>query len=192
MLTGAGSAGRGGARPSPPVSDAGHAAAPERRYRRFGTHNLRIGFRRWRRSRPFWAGVWTLLGGGLIAYVPGTAFKFALMPGSLIWAGILVGVIIVIFGLFLWVQPSIRYLLGVLIILFSLFSFITSDFGGLLLGMLLGLVGGSLAMAWIPNAPPTRRERRRARKLAAAEVELTGRAAPSGVAAGKAPAHPAR
>lgn len=113
-------------------------------------HRARHGFRHWRRRRPFWAGLWAILGGAFIAYVPGTAFKFSLVPGSLIWLGVLVGVLIAIFGLFLWLQPNLRYLLGTLIIVFSLGSFMSSDFGGLLVGMLLGLVAGALAIAWTP------------------------------------------
>lgn len=110
----------------------------------------RRAFRKWRRQRPFWAGVWAIVGGAVIAYVPGTAFKFSLVPGSLIWVGVLVGVLIIMFGLFLWLQPDLRYLLGTLIIVFSLGSFMSSDFGGLLLGMLLGLIGGAMAVAWAP------------------------------------------
>lgn len=110
----------------------------------------RQAFRQWRRRRPFWAGLWAILGGAIIAYVPGTAFKFSLVPGSLIWLGVLVGVLVAIFGLFLWLQPSLRYLLGTLIIVFSLGSFMSSDFGGLLVGMLLGLIAGALAIAWTP------------------------------------------
>jgi hypothetical protein len=32
------------------------------------------GFRNWRRQRPFWAGVWAILGGAIVAFVPGTSF----------------------------------------------------------------------------------------------------------------------
>ena len=110
----------------------------------------RHAFRQWRRRRPFWAGLWAILSGAIIAYVPGTAFKFSLVPGSLVWLGVLVGLLIGVFGLFLWLQPSLRYLLGTLIIVFSLGSFMSSDFGGLLVGMLLGLIAGALALAWTP------------------------------------------
>ena len=125
----------------------------------------RLAFRNWRRSRPFWAGVWAMLGGFLIAYVPATAFKFFLIANSSLVIGVLVGVLVGVFGLMLWFARPLRVLLGVLILLLSLVSFLTSDFGGLLLGMLMGLVGGSLALAWVP-AKTTWRQRRRARKLA--------------------------
>lgn len=139
----------------------------------------RLGFRRFRRTRPFWAGFWTMLSGVVVGYVPGTSFKFVFATGNLIWAGVLVGVLIGVLGLFLWIQPMLRYVLGVFIILLSLLSFITSDFGGFFIGMLMGILGGSLAIAWMSNPPPSRRERRRQRRFAteAQGVELMGSAA---------------
>ena len=135
--------------------------------RRHRLHVARVAFRNWRHSRPFWAGVWTMLGGFLIAYVPATAFKFLLIANGSLIIGILVGAIVGFFGLMLWFARPLRVLLGVLILLLSLVSFFTSDFGGLLLGMLMGLIGGSLALAWVPTKT-TWRQRRRARKLAKA------------------------
>lgn len=42
-------------------------------------------------------------------------------------------------------------MLGFLIITLSLASFITSNLGGFLLGMLLAMFGGAMAMAWTPR-----------------------------------------
>lgn len=109
-----------------------------------------VRFRTWRQGRPFWAGVWTVIGGSLVGFVPGTGFKFVFIPNGLIWLGILVGVLIAVCGLFLWIQPELRRLLGVVIMLLAFASFVTSDFGGLLFGMLLTLLGGSLALSWTP------------------------------------------
>ena len=134
-------------------------------------HRARIAFRNWRRSRPFWAGVWAMLGGTIIAYVPATAFKLLLVANASLIIGILVGALVGFFGLMLWFARPLRILLGVLIVMLSLISFLTSDFGGLLIGMLMGLVGGSLALAWVPTKV-TWRQRRRARRarVAAAAV----------------------
>ncbi len=142
--------------------------AAERRHR---VRTARLAFRRWRHGRPFWAGVWTMLGGAVIAYVPGTAFKLVLVASASLVVGILVGVLVAFFGLMLWFAQPLRVLLGVLILLLSLLSFFTSDFGGLLLGMLLGLVGGSLALAWVP-AKQTRRQRRQTREPAQPGADL--------------------
>jgi hypothetical protein len=147
-------------------------------------HAARMAFRRWRRTRPFWAGVWAMLGGALIAYVPATAFKLLLVANSSLIIGILVGALVGVFGLMLWFARPLRVLLGVLIVLLSLVSFFTSDFGGLLLGMLMGLIGGSLAIAWVPTKV-TWRQRRRARKRAVAGEE------PSPAAASELPAETA-
>lgn len=138
----------------------------------------RIAFRNWRRSRPFWAGLWAMLGGVFIAYVPGTALKFVLIANASIVIGTLVGAVIGFFGLMLWFSRSLRILLGVLILLLSLASFFTSDFGGLFVGMLMGLIGGSLALAWVPTKT-TWRQRRRARKLAQAGGSSTEAPAPA-------------
>ena len=118
-----------------------------------GLQGARIRFRVWRRTRPFWAGLWTMVGGAVIAYVPATAFRFMMFGGTLLWAGITVGVLVAVFGLFLWVQPQYRSLLGVLIVVLSLLSFFTSDFGGFFIGMLVAMVGGSMALAWTVATP---------------------------------------
>ncbi len=68
--------------------------------RRWTPHALRLRFRHWRRTRPFWAGVWTLLGGVIITYGPATAFKVILVSGTAVWLGMLVGVVIGVLGLF--------------------------------------------------------------------------------------------
>jgi uncharacterized protein DUF6114 len=113
--------------------------------------DARVAFRRWRRTRPFWAGVWSILSGTILAYVPATSFKFLLLPGSLLWVGVLVGTLVAVFGVLLWVQPQFRVILGVLIVLLAMVSFITSDFGGFLVGMLTGIIGGSMGAAWVPR-----------------------------------------
>ena len=143
------------------------AVAEPLRRERHPMHAARLAFRRWRHSRPFWGGVWAMLGGALIAYLPATAFRLILIASGSVLFGILVGVLVGFFGLLLWLTPQLRVILGILILVLSLGSFFTSDFGGLILGMLMGLIGGSLALAWVPTKV-TWRQRRRARKLAAA------------------------
>jgi hypothetical protein len=111
---------------------------------------VRHAFRAWRRTRPFWGGLWTILGGLIILYLPATAYKFVIASGTSVWLGILVGVLIVVFGLFLWFAPSERHLMGVMIEIAALVSFVTSDLGGFLVGMLLAIIGGALGFSWVP------------------------------------------
>ena len=168
-------------RKKPTVSTSTDAATTPQlrpRPRRHAVATARSRFRRWRRSRPFWAGVWAMAGGGVIAYVPGTAFRLVLVSNGSLVLGVLVGALVGAFGLMLWFLRPVRVILGVLILLLSLVSFFTSDFGGLLLGMLLGLVGGSMALAWVP-AKTGRRQRRAALHELVPEVALAAGGEPA-------------
>lgn len=133
---------------------------PVRDYARFGVHNARRAFRLWRRSRPFWAAVIALVGGLPMWYFPSKAVQFLFVTQTPIWAGILVGVLVEFFAVMLLVQPQFRTMYGMFVVLLSLLSFITSDFGGLFIGMLLGILGGSLALAWTPVMGKTKRQRK--------------------------------
>ena len=124
-----------------------------RQYWRYGLHNTRLAFRRWRRSRPFWGGFWTLLGGAIIAYLPTMAIKLILASGTTVLVAMLVGILIFIFGLFLWFASYLRQIVGVLIVLLALASLITSNLGGFLIGMIFAMIGGSLGFAWVPTEP---------------------------------------
>ena len=110
----------------------------------------RLGFRQWRRTRPFWAGVWCILGGVIMMYGPLTAIKLLLVSGTVVWAGILIGALVVTMGLFMWFSPQFHQVLGILAVLFSIVSLITSNLGGFLIGLLFGVIGGSMAFAWTP------------------------------------------
>ncbi|MGN6607874.1 MAG: DUF6114 domain-containing protein [Jatrophihabitans sp.] len=116
-------------------------------------HRARLGFRRWRRTRPFWAGLWCLIGATIIAYGPFTVIQLILISGTVVWAGILVGVLVGVMGLCLWFAPHFHTLVGILAALFSVFSLITSNFGGFLIGMLFGIIGGAMGWAWRPLPP---------------------------------------
>jgi hypothetical protein len=153
----------------------------QQHHARFGPHNLRTNFRHWRRSRPFWGGLWAILGGALMMYGPLTAIRFVLVAGQTIWLGVAVGLLVSVFGLFLWFAPALRQITAVLIVLLSVVSFITSDLGGFLAGMLLGCLGGSMGFAWMPMEPKVRRRMRRAVQVehAAGVVAVTGVAVPT-------------
>lgn len=113
---------------------------------------LRRRFRRWRRSRPFWGGLLTLLGGLEIATIPLTAYRIILVSRSVVLAAF-VGAVIAILGLLLWMTPSHNKLYGLLAVLLGVVSFVTSNVGGFLLGGLLAIIGGALGFAWIVVAP---------------------------------------
>jgi hypothetical protein len=67
---------------------------------------------------------------------------------------LIIGVLLVVLGVSLWFQKHVRTFAGVAAILLGLVSLPVSNFGGFLLGFLLALVGGAMAVAWAPGVPP--------------------------------------
>ena len=51
----------------------------------------------------------------------------------------------------LYTNPGSRSIWGILIIVFSVLSFF--GFGGFIIGAILGIIGGVLALRWKPAAP---------------------------------------
>ncbi|KAF3467565.1 DUF6114 domain-containing protein [Streptomyces sp. Tu 3180] len=119
---------------------------------------LRLRFRDWRGTRPFWAGLFTLLGGIPIAYFPYATLKLghmSLAMATTAGAGsLIIGVLLVTLGLTMWFQQATRVFAGVAAILLALVSLVVSNIGGFLIGFLFALVGGALALSWAPGEPP--------------------------------------
>lgn len=116
-------------------------------------------FRAWRGSRPFWAGLFVLLGGLPIAYFPYAHLQLGhltLAMSTTAGAGsLIIGVLLVVLGISLWFQKHVRVFAGVAAVLLALVSIPVSNLGGFLLGFLLAMVGGCMAVAWAPGVPPT-------------------------------------
>jgi hypothetical protein len=118
-------------------------------------------FRHFRRTRPFWAGLFTIAGGIEILLLPLSPVADMVLLGVAGMSGALIGVLLVVTGLFVWFSPPNRTLSGVLTLVFSLASFVVSNLGGLIVGMVLGLVGGALTLAWTPDRSQRGGRRRR-------------------------------
>ncbi|MFF4399452.1 DUF6114 domain-containing protein [Streptomyces sp. NPDC001480] len=115
-------------------------------------------FRAWRGTRPFWAGLFVLLGGFPIMYFPYAHLKLGnltLAMSTTAGAGsLIIGVLLVVLGISLWFQKHVRVFAGVAAILLALVSIPVSNFGGFVVGFLFALIGGALAVAWAPGAEP--------------------------------------
>lgn len=118
---------------------------------------IRRGFRTWRGQRPFWAGLFTLLGGIPIAYFPYASFKLGHMTlamSTTAGAGsLIIGILLVTLGLTMWFHQIVRVFAGVAAILLALISLPVSNIGGFVIGFLLSLIGGALALSWAPGKP---------------------------------------
>ena len=105
-------------------------------------------FARWRSRRPFAGGTLLVLGGMIIAAIPIRLQMISATQGPSYSAlGIVFAAMVVACGVFAIVKPQLSTLIGVTGIAMSILSLIGA-FGGLVIGMLVGIVGGSLCVAW--------------------------------------------
>jgi hypothetical protein len=145
-----------------PASGSGPIGPGESRRARGGSPSLRghiaevmpeftrAGLREWSGQRPWLGGLLTIAGGMLIAAIPNSDFSVVILPGLAGLSGLFLGTLIIACGLFLLFSPQIHGLIGLATVMLSLVAFITSNLGGLIIGMLLGIIGGSMGFAWVP------------------------------------------
>ena len=114
-------------------------------------------FKVWRRSRPFWAGLWTLLAALELWSIPFLQPLLVQHKLNIKMAGI-AGVstmaitpALIMMAAAMWFAPGYRVFAGVFTLVCALLSMVVSNFGGFLLGMLLGVFGGGLAFSWTPR-----------------------------------------
>src|SRR5260370_41733632 len=110
-------------------------------------------FNRWRRSRPFAGAILMMLSGALVLWGPIALFRFIILPGNTLWAALLVGGLLLLMGLLQLCVPSYALMAGAIGIVLSLVSLIVA-IGGLGIGMILGIIGGALSVAWKPTLRP--------------------------------------
>ncbi|MFD0785107.1 DUF6114 domain-containing protein, partial [Micromonospora azadirachtae] len=113
------------------------------------------GFRRWRRQRPFWGGLFTMLAGLEIfgstqMSLNGLTFKMG-PTGFLTW---LIPTILITCGLLFWFSPAQRTFYAVVAAVTAVYSLIGVNLGGFFIGLLLGMVGSALGFAWVPRRTP--------------------------------------
>ncbi|MYR45246.1 DUF6114 domain-containing protein [Streptomyces sp. SID5910] len=124
-------------------------------------------FRDWRSGRPFWGGLLLVLGGAEVLFTMKASLKVVLHVGMQGVAGYLLPVVMLLCGLLTLVTPAQRLFYSLIGVLASLGTWLTSNLGGFLIGLLLGCVGSCLVFGWLPDQE-SRRERRRRRKQARA------------------------
>lgn len=95
-------------------------------------------------------GIFVIIG-GLAVSVIGAALTFWIggIGGIIGLIGVVWGVLMIVCAVMLNSNPNSHATYGVLILFFSIASWFGS-FGGLVIGFLLGLIGGILAIVWHP------------------------------------------
>ncbi|MDR6980007.1 hypothetical protein J2X68_006745 [Streptomyces sp. 3330] len=118
-------------------------------------------FREWRGHRPFAGGVLLVLGGAEILVTMKAPLPVILHVGMQGLAGYLLPTLMVVCGLLILFNPTQRLFYSIIAILLSLGTWLTSNIGGFVVGLLMGAVGSSLAFGWLPDQEPRRSRRQR-------------------------------
>lgn len=123
-----------------------------------GSHGLtaplterRRRFREWRSERPFAGGALLILASLVIAWVPAQfAFELLFIGGTYTVIGLVFALLVFLSGAFALMRPEMSRAFGIAGVAFSILSLVGA-LGGLLVGMILGIVGGNLCIAWQPD-----------------------------------------
>jgi Family of unknown function (DUF6114) len=118
-------------------------------------------FRAFRRTRPFWGGLWLALGGVVVIKLNSYPMGVAMTGGFNRSAGYILGGAMVLFALVALASPLYARLVGVLGVLAAMAAFIGSNFGGFVVGSVLGILGGSMIWGWGELGPSRSRGTRR-------------------------------
>lgn len=143
-------------------------AAPETTSEKLEKGNRR--FTRWRKQRAFGAGLLMILGGAVIltpAYLNFTLSNIQIQISTMAGVSTLViGILLIVSGLMTWFRGEGRILTGVAAMVLAIIALPQSNFGGFVIGTLLSLVGGAMALAWTPESKEESKAARDAKKAA--------------------------
>ena len=86
--------------------------------------------------------------GGYRHMMNGLGFPYGLMSGLML-VSLVSGVLLIIGAVMINIHPSQSSTWGIIVLVFSIISFL--GMGGFLIGAVLGIVGGALALSWKPR-----------------------------------------
>lgn len=113
-------------------------------------YSKRKKFKSWRLRRPFWGATLSILSGLIILWVPAMLYEVAVAPGSILFVGFFLGGLTLLLGILAYIMPKLSTLFGIFMIFASVLS-IMGALGGFVIGTILGIIGGSLCIAWKPE-----------------------------------------
>jgi VIT1/CCC1 family predicted Fe2+/Mn2+ transporter len=106
-------------------------------------------FRLWRHTRPFWGSLLMIIAGLSMLVSAAFFLPLAFLAQSL-WPAILVGGLLLVMGVIQLFLPVYSVITGSIGIVLAIVSLLVAAFGGCGLGMLLGVIGSALSIAWRP------------------------------------------
>lgn len=102
-------------------------------------------------NRPVKGAVLAIVGSLFVIGIGISVAPMLLLLGSgLMWAGLIMGLFMMMFSLSVLFRPESHFFAGCSIIVLSILSFLGAA-GGLIIGGVLGLIGGTLIAAWAGN-----------------------------------------
>lgn len=111
----------------------------------------RARFRAWRRSRPFWGGLLTALGGVEMFFSGQLDIgKIHVQLGIEGLQATIIPILLVVLGVLVIAMPAHRIFYGIIALAVAVYSLVGVNLGGFFIGMLLSCVGGVLTVAWMP------------------------------------------
>ena len=123
------------------------------------------GFTAWRRRRPFAAGLFMILSGIVMlvpAYLSFEVSNIQVQISTLSGVStLLLGILLITCGISTWVREEGRILTGVAAMILGIVALPAANFGGFILGTLLALIGGAMALSWAPDERLRRKELKR-------------------------------
>ncbi|AGP29867.1 DUF6114 domain-containing protein [Corynebacterium terpenotabidum] len=130
-------------------------------------------FTSWRKKRAFAAGLLMIISGAWIltpAYLSLSVSNIQIQISTLGGVSTLViGILLIVCGLMTWFRGEGRILTGVAAMILGIVALPQSNFGGFVIGTLLAVIGGALALAWVPQSKEDARAEKQEKKAAKAE-----------------------
>lgn len=135
-------------------------------------------FVHWRRQRPFIPGLLVIISGVIMiipAYLTFQISDLLVMISTISGVStLLIGAVLIMFGIGSWLQPATSPYLGVLSILVAIIALPTSNIGGFVIGSLVGIIGGALLLGWEQNPQPKAQSTRPTSTATALALVFTG------------------
>lgn len=145
-------------------------------------------FTRWRRRRPFAGGLLTILAGAWIltpAYLSMEISNIQIQVSTLGGVSTLViGILLIVCGLMTWFRSEVRIFTGVAAMVLGIVALPQSNLGGFIIGTLLAVIGGALALAWVPQTKADAKAEKAERKARRGAGRRTRQNGGNGTAAG--------
>ena len=115
--------------------------------------SMRTALREFRYTRPFWGALLVLFAGLEIGILPLGPTDQLIHAGKGVFVSEICAILLLAMGVVILLVPSQRILAALVAVAAAVASLPLSNLGGWVVGMMAGIIGGSLAFGWVPDKP---------------------------------------